>query len=270
VQLVLPLLKEHQKVRWIRTANPHLKIAHPEDDAAALVEFCRAKDYSILPVVKGDAVVGVIFPQAHDYAGRVANSMHPAAEHTIGRDEPLVENIERLANAIGLLVIHEGKLDGVVTYSDLNRRSFRVLVYAHIAELEGRMADIARRDHPDADVFLGKFSEHLSDDVEDRWQHAIAEGVAIHPVEQCDLSDLLAIFRKDAALRQQLGYPTSSSLQRDLGGLVDTRHAIMHPVRPLIRSADDAHKLWRRIQAMGRVLETTNGLGGEPLEILTA
>ncbi|MCK4391782.1 hypothetical protein KAX17_02650, partial [Candidatus Bipolaricaulota bacterium] len=69
---------------------------------------------------------------------------------------------------------------------------------------------------------------------------------SIPPIEYLDFSNLVEITVKDESLYRELGFNSRCEVRSELGGLVDLRHDIMHPVRTLVSDAESMDKLASR------------------------
>lgn len=176
-------------------------------------------------------------------------------DDTVGRDTPLLDVLEQLARSRALAVTHDGEFDGIVTYADLNKRPFRVLIYAFLAELEGSLGELVRSECPDGDEFIRRYANDLRKRSIGAWVQAVENDVEIHPVERLNLSELVSIVASEEALWDDLDFPSKTQAKKSLGGLVDLRHDVMHPVRFLVREPSDASKLAERLSRLIELLD---------------
>ena len=61
-----------------------------------------------------------------------------------------------------------------------------------------------------------------------------------------DLSNLVRIIAKNQIIYTELGFDSRNRLEDEIGGLVDLRHDIMHPVRTLVSDAESMGVLANR------------------------
>lgn len=258
MRLMIPKLRQETTVRLIMTDRQFLITAQHDAIANDAFATCPA-DIDMLPVLKGEQLVGVLRRDAkrakETPVQDAMDSLHAYARNV---NTPVEDVLYELAQGHPLVITRGRRFVGVLTYADLNRRAFRVLLYALLAELEGRLADAVREKYPNPDALIAKHGEAISKDALERWKASETEDVAIHPVEGMDLSDLAKIFAADETLRPILRVSTKKAAKDALGGLVELRHLVMHPVRLVVKTPKDVEQLERRLERLQVLLEASD------------
>lgn len=157
---------------------------------------------------------------------------------------PLGQVLHVLSDAGAVLVDDDnGKCYGLLTISDLNRHSFRSVLYGVFAELEALMARLVDVSFVDPWRWL----ETLSEDVQARligyWKLAEKRNVDIGPLAGCTLTELLKIVAASPDVRDLLRCRSRNQFEKLAGSLPEFRNRVMHPVRPLVLGKDDVTRM---------------------------
>lgn len=259
MRLVAPRLFENTTVRVVRTPADECVTCSSEASLSEIQKICEEHGFDMIPVLKESRVIGTVWRSDIETGSHEDENVGPHLRDrsgtTVERDTPLVNVIGRLAETRALAVEHEGEFDGVVTYADLNKRSFRVLIYAFLAELEVQLGELLRSEINDGSAFVEQYSDELRASSIGAWIKSVHDGVELHPVQRMYLSEMVKIISKDRDLRVQLGFSSRNDAEDYLGGLMDLRNDVMHPVRSLVRSPEDVSQLDRRTKRLIDLLE---------------
>ena len=257
---LLPHLLRETDVGLIRTAAPNVVTTTESEPVEEALARCDSPhDFDMLPVLRNGEVVGTFWPEdVTEAEGKtVGQAMRPPRDHAVARSTQISDLFPLLAQKKVLVVTGDGGmvLDGVVSYADLNRRPVRVLVYAFLSELEGKLGESLRSAEGDPDRFLKQYGKFLNESTLGRWMKARLSGVGIHPIENSSLSDLARILSEVEGHRSKLGFQTKGEATRAFSPLAEMRNKVMHPVRLLVRSLDDAKKLDECFNKLTHLLE---------------
>jgi hypothetical protein len=155
---VLKAMESSFHVRLIGTFAPDL-IWAPVDAVAAPWLEKNNPDFSQFPVKQGEATVGILLRGGNHEDKTVGEAMQALSEGLIvSADMPIADLIPQLRETHHRLVLRGGRIDGLVTQSDLLKLPVRLLVFAFIAHLEQVMTDVIRTRWP-GDSWIGALSE---------------------------------------------------------------------------------------------------------------
>src|SRR5205807_6667849 len=122
--------------------EPDLVCAPAEADATAWLSDSNP-DFDQFPVKQGDATVGILLREGDHTMKIVRDAMQPLCEGLIvSADMPIADLIPQLRESHYRLVLRGGRIDGLVTQSDLLKLPVRLVVFALITHLEQVMADL--------------------------------------------------------------------------------------------------------------------------------
>jgi len=132
---------------------------------------------------------------------------------------------------------------GIVTRSDLNKHPIRVIVYEVLAKLEMALADLVREHLTNHLDWIRRLSEESQARILGYWELSKLQGVDLGPVVGATLADLLNVLARNENLRGRLGYDSRNAFEDSVGGIAGVRNQTMHPVRPLVGSAESCTRL---------------------------
>ncbi len=164
---------------------------------------------------------------------------------------PLHEVLGRLGEHRAAIVVFDtGERDadpyeyiGLVTISDLDRHAFRSVIYSLLAELETVLAHFVDREFTDPWDWVRLLAEDHQAIVLGHWELAKRKGVDVGPIAATTLTNLLTVVAKSERLRELLGFPSKSQVDKVCGGVPDLRNRVMHPVRPIILDREGVEEL---------------------------
>lgn len=79
--------------------------------------------------------------------------------------------------------------------------------------------------------------------------------MATHIVEHMQLTELKETIRAANDLRQACGFGSKNPVDKNLGGLIQLRHQVMHPPRPMARDRDELETVLDRLSRIKTVLD---------------
>jgi CBS domain-containing protein len=170
----------------------------------------------------------------------------------VDRETTVEKLLDVLAASRAALVVQADSESpvGLVTISDLNRHTFRRVVYGVIAELEDRVARLIEARFSDFWEWLHKLGEEHQIRLLGYVEVTRRRGVDIGPIAACTLTQLLRVVGSFPDLRGRLGSESRTKWDGLVGPIIDLRNRVMHPARPMVLGADDV----KRIQAAARSL----------------
>jgi len=160
--------------------------------------------------------------------------------------------LRKMAERSAWMVVYEGDAEeygplfvsyGLVTRSDLNKLSVRVIVYQLLAKLEMALASLVSKSVSDHLSWIRRLSDESQARILGYWELSKLRGVDIGPVASATLAELLKVIGKDEDLRSRIGYNSHNAFKRDVGAIPDIRNQTMHPVRPLITHTESCLRL---------------------------
>jgi hypothetical protein len=156
-------------------ATAPLRVAHPRQTVAAVRAWASPDAINNVPLQRDGAIIGVVENLNGDLpasptgvppkAPQEDNRMEAVARRLSG--DMLIEGREPLAGLIDellqpphyRLVVRGGRMDAIVTPSDLGKLPMRVLAYTSVAHLEATMTDAIRSTYPNDEDAVATLSE---------------------------------------------------------------------------------------------------------------
>lgn len=235
-QLIQPRI--HIRLPSIMTPIRKLVMARPEDRAVEVFATAKKGGFDQLPVGKSRRnIVGLVFvEQLQDSPADAAVSDYlvPLAECMQLRIKDGISRAVRILQAQPANLVADGeKVAGLVHRSDLNKHPARTYFYLWLSALEMRLARLTELRLP-GNAWIELLGDQEQIQVLGKMEFEQRRNNSIAPIEYLDLSSLVGIITKNEHLQHELGFDSRSKVKAQLGGLVDLRHTIMHPVRTLV------------------------------------
>lgn len=162
--------------------------------------------------------------------------------------------LERIsANRIVGVVDASGATLGIVTISDLNRHSFRALLYPLFARLEEQLSRLIEAHFADPWEWIRKLGADKVGLV-GHWECLKRDGLDVGPTVGATLTQLLTVLEKTPEL-SAVSFSSRNQLKAFKGRSVRFRNAVMHPARPLVLSSEDINSLRRFADEVAEVSE---------------
>ena len=227
-------------VRLISTFTPHLVCAPAEANADEWLGS-NHPDFDQFPVKDGNATVGVLVRRDGYRSQAVRDAMHPLREGIIvSADMPIQDLIPDLCVDHFRLVLNRGRIDGLVTQSDLMKLPVRMLVFGLVSHLEICLRALVRQLSPAAN-WLDRLPQHRRAALEQRRQALAADRLEPDLTEFTDFSDMVS------ALAGHPGLDDRFFVEVD--GIRRLRNEVAH-ARTFIRSADDVRAFVNRFNSL--------------------
>ncbi|MGY0619204.1 hypothetical protein [Lysobacter sp. A378] len=212
-----------------------------------IIEDAESKGYDDLPVIGEDGLVMGFIPvararQISDGKTLLSSDDREMKFSWCPIKDALDDFLARLSDhrIIGIQG-DGGVIVGIVTISDLNRHSFRALLYPLLAELEELLARVIDAEFHDPWVWLDKLGDSKSS-VVGHWECLKREGLDVGATAGTTLAQLLTVFQETLPLRERL-FSSKSQLKQFKGRALKYRNSIMHPARPLVSSQTEVSSL---------------------------
>ena len=131
------------QVRHIATTP--LGFCSADSSVRAVLEAAEWKIFSQIPVRDGDHTCGVLERAGCKLEATVRSAMKPLDDSIlVAAGAPLTGFLEMAANGPYRLVVDGGKVNGIVTRSDLQKLPVRIVVFTFVTNLELLMAEVIR------------------------------------------------------------------------------------------------------------------------------
>jgi hypothetical protein len=232
LEVALKALEASFHVRLIGTFEPDLAWA-PADVEAAPWLAKNYLDFDQFPVKQGDATVGILLREGDHGDKPVNESMQQLRDGLIvSADMPIVDLIPHLRANHYRLVLRGGRIDGLVTQSDMLKLPVRMLLFGLISHLELSLRALIRKrvPWPEWMELLGPkrrrvVNRQLADFKNVRFEP--------DPLEFTDFSDVQNALANQPDLAD--GFRAATDAIREL------RNEIAH-AKTYVSSADDMHQ----------------------------
>lgn len=265
-QLVRP--KVHIRLPSIMTPVREFFVAKCDESTDEVIARASSASFDQLPVVDGTGhVAGIVYVDELRRLPSGAGVSHHVVPLTECAHLRVADGISKALRVLheqpdpqpAHLVVGDKGVVGLIHRSDLNKHPARTYFYLWLASLEMGLARLVALRLPTNDwiELLGEQAQIL---VLGKMQVERRRNNSIAPIEYLDLSDLAGIVAKNRDLQQELGFAARSKVKDEIGGLVQLRHSIMHPVRTLVSDAASLHELACREQRLRALTLTVQGI----------
>lgn len=219
-------------VRLIGTFAPELVWA-PVDVEAAEWLSKNHPEFDQFPVKDGDSTVGVLLRHADPRGKTVATAVQPLRDGLIvSADMPIADLIPQLRENHYRLVLRGGRIDGLVTQSDLVKLPVRMLLFGLISHLELCLRALVRKRAPWPqwlDLLAPKRRRKLSGELGDVKNARLEPD----PLEFTNLGDILSVLAHQPDL--------ADGLRAESESIRKLRNSIAH-AKTYISSPDDVRE----------------------------
>ncbi|HQR31172.1 MAG TPA: CBS domain-containing protein [Blastocatellia bacterium] len=220
LEVALAAMEASFHVKLISTFKPDLICAQVDDEATAWLSS-RAQDFDQFPVEQGTRIVGILLRQDIVAGKTVGEIMRPLAEGLIvSADMPLADLIPQLRENHCRLVLRGGRIDGLVTQSDLLKLPVRLMVFAHITHLEQLMANAIAARWPN-DAWFDLINEERREKINDKENELRNRGMNPPKIELTEFGD-----KRD--LCKQIIEGSKKQFKTELNALRDLRDQLAH------------------------------------------
>jgi hypothetical protein len=221
-------------VRLISTFEPQLVWA-PADTPAEEWLAASNPDFDQFPVRDGDATVGLLLRGSPDESKMVREAMLPLRDGMIvSADTPITDVIPALKENHCRLVLRGGRINGLVTQSDLLKLPVRMLLFGLITHLEICLRALVRRRSSWPDWLERLPTDRRRRRVREAYEASRAERLDPDPLEFTNLSDVVSLLSTDLGL--------DSSFEADMRDITRFRNDIAH-AHTYVRSSADVQRL---------------------------
>ena len=148
LEVALTAMEASFHVRLIGMFAPDVVWAPPDTEAAPWLAK-NNPDFDQFPVKQGDATVGILLRQGNHSGKTVYQAMQPLRDGLIASaDMPIADLIPELRESQCRLIVRGGRIDGLVTQSDLLKLPVRMLLFGLISHLELCLRELIRKRAP--------------------------------------------------------------------------------------------------------------------------
>lgn len=212
---------------------------------------------------KDDAVVGIVETEhlQHLLENRVilTETDEKLFRTEVDASLSLMEVLTTLADSRAALVVKEnGGKDpvelGLITISDLNRHTFRAMLYSLLVKLETELALLIERSFANPWDWISLLNEDTQAAILGYWELSKRRNVDIGPVAATTLSQLINVLEK-GKLVGRLGFASGNQFGKSSGSIPKLRNSVMHPIRPLITDMDSVKKVKETVELIIRLTE---------------
>ena len=234
----------------IMTHARELMTVGPKDSSSVAIAAAERGGFDQVAVGgSGKAIVGLVFVEElrnspADTA--VAEHLVPVAKCMQLRTKDGISRAVRTLHTVPASLVTDGeKVAGLVHRSDLNKHPARTYFYLWLSWLEMALARLIDVRLP-GNAWIDLLGEQEQIQVLGKMEFESRRNNSISPIEYVDLSSLVRIVEESDRLQRELGFGSRRRVKDELGGLVELRHSIMHPVRTLVSDAASMEKLASR------------------------
>ena len=208
---------------------------------AEIAEYAVRHNLTYIPVKEEGRITGII---TRDALVNGADPWHLTSDWLIASDTPILELIELFADRSDrvFLMLQASRVAGLVAPADLNKIPSRATVYLLIAQFEAELARLIRRMLPDDNDMQACLSDDRWQKLMDEKSRAAEKDIEMDLLHYMHIYDLVLIARQNDAVRQLLGFATTSQARKALD-FQSLRNRVSHPTRPLITARSELAKL---------------------------
>lgn len=209
----------------------------PADEKAMPWLAQNGPDFDQFPVRLGDSTIGILRRQG-DYEGKtIRQAMHPLSEGVIvSADMPIADLIPQLRESHCRLILRGGRLDGLVTQSDLLKLPVRMLLFGLISHLELCIRALVRERTPWPN-WLELLAPNRRKNVRSKLKKLKKARFEPDPLEFSDFSDALNLLFQEP----DFGPP----FRKEARSILALRNDIAH-AKTYIASTDDVREFVAR------------------------
>jgi len=238
-QLIQPRI--HIKLLSIMTPIREFVVAQARDRANEVIARASGGRFDQLLVVNDEGrVTGLVYVdqlQRSPAEATVSDYVVPLEECGQLRIKDGISRAVRILHTQPASLVADGKrVAGLVHRSDLNKHAARTYFYLWLSALEMGLARLVALRLP-GNSWIELLRKRAREKVLDKMECESRRNNSIAPIEYLNLSELVEIIKKNEPLYRELGLNSRSKVKAELGGLVELRNIIMHPVRTLVSDA---------------------------------
>ena len=192
------------RVSLIATPRARLETCRP-DESVAEVQRRNTSGYDFLPVVEGDsedpAIIGLFratrsaaTPSCGKVVGKCMDSLSEAV--LIGADASILDFVRGVSARPFRLLVSGERIEGLVSWSDLQKLPVRAALFGLVTGLEMVMSDAIRSRYPTDDDWLGLLSCGRREKVREEIERSRRNDSEVDALLFTQISDKATIVRK--------------------------------------------------------------------------
>jgi hypothetical protein len=249
----------------IATARDAIVPAERDEEAVVAAQMARPPRYDILPVDR-DAASFWVHPRAMPESDATTPTRHElTARDLIASTTPILEVLRLMAERQRgfYFVLRGAELGGLITYSDLNKRSMRTAVFALVNELEEMLIErLEEQDLSDGFIRSALRKPGAKDPDGDwkrisrAWKQARHADVELSKIRYASLAEIVRVAEETPTVREMLAAQLGPDWAARLGELrTRARNKVAHPGHLLVASAREVATLWASCAFAEQALE---------------
>jgi hypothetical protein len=209
------------------------------------------QDFDQFPVKHGDGTEGILLRQGNHKGKAVREAMQPLREGLIvSADMPIADLIPELRENHHRLVLRGGRIDGLVTQSDLLKLPVRMLVFGFISHLELLFRALIQERHAGAQ-WIQKLDANAQQRINRKLRKFKDARLEPDPLEFTFFSDALEVLVNEPDM--------SASLSADKEAITNLRNDIAH-AKTFINSPEDVKGFVDRFKLLRGWIERISAL----------
>lgn len=241
-------------VSLIATPRIQLKECRPEESIAT-VQRRNKEGYDFLPVVEGDAedptIVGLFHAKRYQarppVSGIVRDNMDKLSDaNLIGANASILDFLSEVSSRPFRLLVSGKRIDGLVSWSDLQKLPVRVALFGLITGLEIVMSAAIRSEYPTDDGWLCHLSCGRRKKVRKEIEKSHENDSDVDALLFTQISDKGTILRKSKSW--DLG-ESGGKLEEHFSRIRDLRDKLAH-ANDYATTLDDANEVCRTVQKL--------------------
>lgn len=241
-------------VSLIATPRIQLKECRPEESIAT-VQRRNKEGYDFLPVVEGDAedptIVGLFHAKRYQarppVSGIVRDNMDKLSDaNLIGANASILDFLSEVSSRPFRLLVSGKRIDGLVSWSDLQKLPVRVALFGLITGLEIVMSAAIRSEYPTDDGWQFRLSCGRRKKVRKEIEKSHENDSDVDALLFTQISDKGTILRKSKSW--DLG-ESGGKLEEHFSRIRDLRDKLAH-ANDYATTLDDANEVCRTVQKL--------------------
>jgi hypothetical protein len=212
-------------------ANP-LQLRRGDEEAMPVRQWMDEQAFSQVLVGRDDHPSHQIVLRSRLDHAAAAQRLEAFAEPVspqamISHDTSIRSLLPMLARRPFYLTLRRNRIEGIVELSDIDKPPTRLVLFAHIAELEARMTALIQRHHAD-DSWLGLLSPSRQRKIEDLFQHKRSRDFQTSRLNCTQFCDKRDVMLDSPMLRQRLSGGSKTHWNERFMAIQDLRDSIAH------------------------------------------
>lgn len=135
-------------------------------------------EFDCIPVREGDRIIGALERRSNHIQGTAKDCMRPLDDSMlVSAQEPLISFLSVFGNSPYRLVVKGTEVRGIVTHSDVTKLPVRLMAFTLVTHLEIVMAQVIRKECPNASQWMNLLYSKQRKRVEDLYKQREDENI---------------------------------------------------------------------------------------------